>query len=274
MKFILLHQLIIISLWSFVSGLSKSKLNVIFSVNCGGGNHVDQHGITFKKDVLEEGIVSDFGKRLDIAGIPRSDWPLFQVERYGLKTFGYDVPIEEDGDYVLVMYLAEVYFTSPEQKVFDVLLNNEHIVVDGLDIVAMTGGKGVAMQEIVPFSVQNGKILVNGEESSKNGPVRVEFAKTTFDNPKCNAFYVAKNSADEIPVLVIADPHDDVIEEYPEKTVQQKQQPNRPIPSNSRERVASGKPMENPYDQDVMSLMPVWIALVIGPLLIYFAYKI
>lgn len=63
-------------------------------------------------------------------------------------------------------------------KVFDVTLNGEHTVVENLDIYNKVG-RGVAHDEIVPFSVRNGKLKVNGETSKINGKVSVEFIKVS-----------------------------------------------------------------------------------------------
>lgn len=40
------------------------------------------------------------------------DQILYQTERYNEETFGYEVPIREEGDYVLVLKFAEVYFAQ------------------------------------------------------------------------------------------------------------------------------------------------------------------
>lgn len=45
------------------------------------------------------------------------DQILYQTERYNEETFGYEVPIKEEGDYVLVLKFAEVYFAQSQQKV-------------------------------------------------------------------------------------------------------------------------------------------------------------
>jgi hypothetical protein len=42
---------------------------------------------------------------------------LYQTERYHYSTFGYDLPLRGDGNYVLVLKFAEVYFNAPDQKV-------------------------------------------------------------------------------------------------------------------------------------------------------------
>jgi len=61
-------------------------------------------------------------------------------------------------------------------QVFSVQLNYEHTVVDQLDIFA-SAGFGIAHDEIVPFSVRNGKLHVNKESSSFDGTLHVEFVK-------------------------------------------------------------------------------------------------
>ena len=62
-------------------------------------------------------------------------------------------------------------------QVFDVLLNGDHIIVDQLDIYSQVG-RGVAHNEIIPFTVK-GKRLRVSEQSSviESSKIRVEFAK-------------------------------------------------------------------------------------------------
>lgn len=42
---------------------------------------------------------------------------LYQTERYHHSTFGYEIPLKGDGEYVLVLKFSEVYFNAPDQKV-------------------------------------------------------------------------------------------------------------------------------------------------------------
>lgn len=60
---------------------------------------------------------SDYGMRLPILRSSPEDQILYQTERYNEDTFGYEVPIREEGDYILVMKYAEVYFAQSQQKV-------------------------------------------------------------------------------------------------------------------------------------------------------------
>ena len=237
-----IYLIILFSTLHSVQGLGK----IIFAVNAGGDSHVDIYGIKYQKgtnffvyinspvlifvnrsnimipffnvDPLEgkTGIASDYGRQyLNIGRVPEPDAILYQTERYHHSSFGYDIPVSEDGDYVLVLKFCEVYFNSPSMKVnfpikkwnpldlikllcclfhqvFDVTLNGVHTIVSYLDIFEKVG-KAVAHDEYIPFRVTKGKILVNDEESELVGKkIRVEFIKGNQDNPKINAIYVMK----------------------------------------------------------------------------------
>lgn len=65
-------------------------------------------------------------------------------------------------------------------QVFDVVLNGEHTVVSELDIYGRVG-RGVAHDEIVPFSIKGGKLRVSGEQSSIDGKkISLEFVKVSL----------------------------------------------------------------------------------------------
>lgn len=92
---------------------------VIYAINAGGDTFTDSLGITYERDPLigKVGTASDYGKQLLIGRVPPSDQILYQTERYHYNTFGYDIPIEDDGDYVMVLKFCEVYFNAPNMKV-------------------------------------------------------------------------------------------------------------------------------------------------------------
>lgn len=93
------------------------KEDVIFAVNAGGDAHVDSYGILYQRDFNKIGTESDYGKKLSIQRVKPHDQILYQTERYSHTTFGYDVPIMQDGDYVMVLKFSEVYFTNSGLKV-------------------------------------------------------------------------------------------------------------------------------------------------------------
>ena len=60
---------------------------------------------------------------------------------------------------------------------FDVVLNGDHTVVQDLDIYQRVG-RGVAHDEVVPLSIQSGRLSYRGDESDiQGGKIRIEFIK-------------------------------------------------------------------------------------------------
>lgn len=130
------YLIVFFTAFQSVQGLGK----IIFAVNSGGDSHTDIYGIKYVKgklnvclqcsefhakqiviytDPLEGkvGIASDYGRQyLNIGRVPEADAILYQTERYHHSNFGYDIPVSEDGDYVLVLKFCEVYFNSPSMK--------------------------------------------------------------------------------------------------------------------------------------------------------------
>ena len=71
-------------------------------------------------------------------------------------------------------------FPSVCCQVFDIMLNGEHIIVQGLDIYDQVG-RGTAHDEIIPFTVKNGELKVGGDISSiEGGKVGVSFVKVSW----------------------------------------------------------------------------------------------
>lgn len=248
--------------WADGGGPSLSE-RVIWAVNAGGEAHLDVHGIHFKKDPLEGkvGKASDYGVRLPILRSSPEDQILYQTERYNEDTFGYEVPIRDEGDYILVLKFAEVYFAQSQQKVFDVRLNG-HIVVKDLDIFERVG-HSTAHDEIVPLSIRRGKLSVKGEVSTFNGKLTVEFVKGYYDNPKVCALYVMKGTLEDVPKL---QPHPGL--EKPEEEEEEEEETEggedggkKKMTPSSKTRVQSGPRTPNPYAADNSSLMfPILVA--------------
>ncbi|CAN7986152.1 unnamed protein product [Ixodes hexagonus] len=234
--------------------------DVIYAINAGGEEHVDVHGIHYKRDPLfgKTGTASDYGKLLVIGRVPKSDHILYQTERYHTATFGYDIPVNKDGDYVLVLKFSEVYFDSPGRKVFDVTLNGQHAVITGLDIYNKVG-RGVAHDERIPFVIKGNKLFVGNDESTHDGKIKVEFIKGYRDNPKINAIYVIRGTEKDLPPD-LPPVEESLLEEeeeldpgdIPMEAPRGPQQPRRP----------SGPRSPNPYTSDDSSaLLPIFVAI-------------
>ncbi|XP_043239682.1 malectin-like [Amphibalanus amphitrite] len=237
------------------------SLKVMYAVNCGGEAHTDSNGFTYKRDPLmgKIGTASDYGKQLDIQRAPLLDKPLYQTERYHHSTFGYDIPVVEDGDYVLILKFSEVYFDAPNMKVFDVVLNGDHTVVQDLDIYQRVG-RGVAHDEVVPLSIQSGRLSYRGDESDiQGGKIRVEFIKGYRDNPKVNAILLLKGNLEDVPLLP---PLPDLASaQPPEEEAAAAEDPAPPRPSKASSR-PSGPRTPDPYSSDETSTMlPLFVAI-------------
>lgn len=100
--------------------LYTDAYEVVYAVNCGGPRHMDRYGVQYRADDNAVGIPSTFGLSLTISRVHPDDMPLYQTERYHTSSFSYNIPIEEDGEYVLVTKYSEVYFQHAGGKVSDV----------------------------------------------------------------------------------------------------------------------------------------------------------
>lgn len=106
---------IVLVSWSLLK--ATSAFQVIYAVNCGGPAHTDKFGIKYRRDTNTVGIASEYGKSMIISRVHPEDQILFQTERYHIHDFGYEVPVNSDGEYVLVLKFAEVYFQRADGKV-------------------------------------------------------------------------------------------------------------------------------------------------------------
>ncbi|KAG0713349.1 Malectin [Chionoecetes opilio] len=233
----------------------------------GGEAHIDVYGVRYEKDPLtgKVGTASDFGKQLVIGRVPPGDQVLYQTERYHHSTFGYEIPLKGDGDYVLVLKFSEVYFNAPDQKVFDVALNGDVTVVPALDIFLRVG-RGVAHDEYVPFSVAGSTLVVGGQESAlKSTKVKVEFVKNCTD--------VLHSLATDVPKLPPL-PREEELETEVEEPRQTATLPNTNTNNNNNnnnqnskqqqpaKRRPSGPRTPDPYAaDDTSSMLPVFVAI-------------
>jgi len=233
--------------------------NVVFAVNCGGEAHTDANGIRYRKDYLKSGIASDYGRNSFIARVPKEDMVLYQTERYDLQNFAYEIDLADDGDYVLWLKFAEVWFNGPNMKVFQILLNDEHSAIDELDIFA-NAGRTTAHDEYIPFQIKNGRLVVKSRSSSYSGVLKVAFQRLdSRDNPKVNAIIIWKGTVDQIPKLpAIPEPEQSEQPEEPEAD-----EPPAKRTERNRKLKTSGPKIVDPYAQDQSSsFLPLILAIV------------
>lgn len=239
-----------------------SSYEIIYAINCGSSEHTKINGISYDRDPLTDriGIASDYGKQLMMIGrVSQNEEILYQTERYAINTFGYDLPVSGDGEYLLVLKFCEVYFNGPNMKVFDVVLNAEHTAISDLDIFQQVG-KGVAHDEYIYYTISRGKLFYKEEESEiRGGKVRVEFIKGYRDNPKINAIVLVKGDVQNFPKLA---PLEVETTEQPHLSDIETEQHEYAEIRSEKARKTSGPKQEDPYALDDSSVMlPVFIAI-------------
>uniref|UniRef100_H2ZEL6 Malectin domain-containing protein n=1 Tax=Ciona savignyi TaxID=51511 RepID=H2ZEL6_CIOSA len=223
---------------------------VVYAVNAGGENHVDSNGISYLADPIQVGTNSDYGRRQSISRAQPEDGLLYQTERWHDSSFSYNIPVKDDGDYVLVLKFAEVYFYGPNLKVFNIQLN-DHSIVQDLDIFNLKG-----------------KLSVMGEYSTFNGILKLEMVKGAADNPKICAFYLMKGSLPEIKKKLSPDEDgvddDEQVEEDDDDSTEDhtdQKKSSTQSQSSRKSKLKSGPPAADPYAEDSGSLvMPIMIA--------------
>ena len=126
------------------------------------------------------------------------DKPVMMTERHSHTDFEYRIPIGTDGDYVLILQFAEMYFKKAGKRKFHIKLGNR-VVVHNVDIVANVG-KYAVHQEYIAFTLRRDEILVNGElipGAFRDNKLHIIFQKTIYDNPKVDGLVLFKGPLSE-----------------------------------------------------------------------------
>jgi len=131
-------------------------------VNAGGPSYTDSQGQVWSADIDSSG-GQVYSTTSPISNT--SDPTLYQTERYGAFSYQFPVP---NGSYNVLLKFAEIYFTSPGQRVFNVAINGTQVLTN-FDIVAATGPL-TAIDESFPVTVTNGTITVQFITGSANFP--------------------------------------------------------------------------------------------------------
>ncbi len=84
-----------------------------------------------------------------------ADPELYQTERYGNFAYNFTVP---DGNYVVTLKFAEIYWTSSNQRVFNVTIQGT-TVMSYVDLYALAGAK-TAYDQTFPVTVNDGVLNI------------------------------------------------------------------------------------------------------------------
>ena len=125
---------------------------VLYAINAGGSAYTATDGTKFTTDQLVSG-GRTFTSSASISGT--DDDPVFQSERYG--NFSYELPVA-NGSYQVTLLLAEVYFSAPNKRVFDVSLEGQERL-SNVDLFALVG-KDAAYSVTETVEVTDGNLSI------------------------------------------------------------------------------------------------------------------
>jgi len=151
-------------------------------VNAGGNAYTDTLGNSWAAD---NGFIGGEAASTTHAIADTPDPTLYQTERYGDFSYQFTVP---NGSYNVKLKFAEIYWTSPGQRIFNVAINGTEVLSD-FDIVAAAGSADTAIDESFPVTVTGGSITI-------------QFTSGPANLPKISAIEISAASTSGISVQV------------------------------------------------------------------------
>jgi hypothetical protein len=134
------------------SRLLQAASETSLRINCGGPAFTDPGGFVWGADNNFTGGYVHSTSAL----VPNTNrQPIYQTERYGAAS--YLVPVT-NGDYVVNLHFAEIYFGAVGLRVFGVNVQGIQAVI-GLDIIQSTGANPLVLS--VNRTVMNGLLSIN-----------------------------------------------------------------------------------------------------------------
>ena len=157
-----------------------AESQIAVAVNAGSVAYRSNTGISYQDDALfTGGHIDAFGGA--VAGTTDDD--LYNHARS--KHSAYRVPLD-NGDYTVLLQLSETFFTSANQRQFDVSIEGQQ-VIDNLDLFASAPGKNNALDRRFDVTVTDGVL-------------DLEFS-ASINNALLNAFVVVENSTSDIDAI-------------------------------------------------------------------------
>src|SRR5205823_2990743 len=150
-----------------VPGQQQQSSPGVIRVRAGGGAYTNPSNQLWSADYgYNIGNSWSTGNSISSTNTPA----LYQTERWA-PSFQYQFPVS-NGSHTVTLKFAEIYFTSPNQRVFNVFINGQQ-VLSNFDIIAQAGGRLIALDRAFTVDVTNGAINIQFQQ--------------VIDNPKISA---------------------------------------------------------------------------------------
>jgi Malectin domain len=159
MKSICLAAILVV--WTISCFQTTEQMEIVYAVNCGGDAYTDSNGINYQKDTSTEG--SPYTFPFNINGINDHDRVIYQTCLYHVSSLSYDLPLNGDGWYGLLLHLADDSHPIHERRL-EFKLNGQHILLD-LDFIKDCGRHHVCNQ-IFYFKVCQGTLYYEKQTST------------------------------------------------------------------------------------------------------------
>ena len=151
---------------------------------------------TFEADQYVTG-ASTFTSVVPISGTNND--ALYQTENFG--DFTYEIPVSTSGLHDVRLHFAELFFTSSNQRIFDVLIEGQ-TVISGLDIFSEVGKDAALIRNINDIDIADGVLSLS--------------FNAIQGNPKLSAIEVLPpNTFDAQPSINIVSPDDFAVVSQP-----------------------------------------------------------
>lgn len=159
--------------------LDAQKGTVVIAVNAGGPAYQSHEGILYVSDINAAFCHGGHQYQTQMSISDTEEDPLYQSERYGEFSYHFSV---SPGDYQLIFKFAEIYFSQPRLRVFNVNVENKR-VLQNLDIFLMVGNFS-AYDVVVPITVQDSTLDIS--------------MVPVIENPKLSALVIQKIEPQEV----------------------------------------------------------------------------
>lgn len=152
---------------------------VVAAINAGGPT-LTQDGINFAADDFFAGGTIFTDGSLGDPVQPAFDGTVFETERFG-DPLSYSIPVAP-GEYVVELYFAEIFFTTPGARVFDIAVEGQQVFSD-VDILAQTAGD---INQPIILTVPGN---IDPASFGPAGAIDIEF-DASVDNAKVNGIVI------------------------------------------------------------------------------------